>query len=170
MVLARDGLTSELHNTLLWRHNGRDSVSNHQPHHYLINRLFKRRSKKASKLRVTGLCAGNSSVTGELRAQMASNAAIVSIWWRHHDCSSERVSTVRELQQWWHNVSYPRWRHAWEITSHTSQLNVMVHPSLNTLRLTEIDAVLQTTFSNAFSLSEKLCILIKFHWNLFPSS
>ena len=29
-------------------------------------------------------CAGNSSVTGEFPAQMASNAESVSIWWRHH--------------------------------------------------------------------------------------
>ena len=47
-------------NALRWRHNGRDSVSNHQPHDCLLNRLFRRRSKKTSKLRVTGLCAGNS--------------------------------------------------------------------------------------------------------------
>ena len=32
--------------TLRWRHNGRDSVSNHQPHDCLLNRLFRRRSKK----------------------------------------------------------------------------------------------------------------------------
>ena len=70
---------------LLWRHNGRDSVSNHQPHDCLLNRLFRRRSKYTSKLRVTGLCAGNSPGTGEFPAQMASNAANVSIWWRHHD-------------------------------------------------------------------------------------
>ena len=42
------------------RHNGRDSVSNHQPHDCFLNRLFRRRSKKTSKLRVTGLCVGNS--------------------------------------------------------------------------------------------------------------
>ena len=71
-------------NALRWRHNGRDSVSNHQPHDCLLSRLFRRRSKKTSKLRVTGLCAGNSSVTGEFPAQMASNAENVSIWWRHH--------------------------------------------------------------------------------------
>ena len=46
---------------LLWRHNGRGSVSNHQPRDCLLNRLFGRRSKKTSKLRVTGLCAWNSS-------------------------------------------------------------------------------------------------------------
>ena len=71
--------------TLQWRHNGRNSVSNHQPHDCLLNRLFRRRSKKTSKLRVTGLCAGNSPGTGEFPAQMASYAANVSIWWRHHD-------------------------------------------------------------------------------------
>ena len=71
--------------TLQWRHNGRDGVSNHQPHDCLLNRLFKRRSKKTSKLRVTGLCAGNSPVTGEFPAQRASNVENVSIWWRHHE-------------------------------------------------------------------------------------
>ena len=40
--------------------------------------------KKTSKLRVTGLCAWNSPVTGEFPAQMASNAENVSISWRHH--------------------------------------------------------------------------------------
>ena len=70
--------------------NGRDSVSNHQPHDCLLNRLFRRRSKKTSKFRVTGLCAGNSPGTGEFPAQMASLAENVSIWWRHRDilCSS----------------------------------------------------------------------------------
>ena len=82
------------HNTILtcemalpWRHNGREGVSNNQHHQCLLNRLFRRRSKKTSKLRVTGLCAGNSPVTGEFPAQMASNAENVSIWWRHHGLS-----------------------------------------------------------------------------------
>ena len=70
--------------SLQWHHNGRYSVSNHQPHYCLLNRLFRRRSKNISKLRVTGLCAGNSPGTGEIPAQMASNAENVSIWWRHH--------------------------------------------------------------------------------------
>ena len=39
---------------------------------------------KTSKLRVTGLCVGNSPGTGEFPAQMASYAENVSIWWRHH--------------------------------------------------------------------------------------
>ena len=69
---------------LQWRHNERDGVSNHQPHDCLLNGLFRFRSKKTSKLCVTGLCAGNSPGTGEFPAQRASNAENVSIWWRHH--------------------------------------------------------------------------------------
>ena len=51
--------------SLQWRHNEPDGVSNHQPHNCLLNRLFKRRSRKTSNLRATGLCEGNSPVTGE---------------------------------------------------------------------------------------------------------
>ena len=82
--------------SLLWRHNGRNSVSNHQPHDCLLNRLFRRKSKQTSKLRVTGLCAGNSPGTGEFPAQMASNAENVSIWWRH------RVNTHTPRMLWCH--------------------------------------------------------------------
>ena len=71
--------------TLRWRNNGHDSVSNHQPRDCFLNRLFRHRSKKTSKLRVTGLCVRNSPGTGEFPAQMASNAENVSIWWRHHE-------------------------------------------------------------------------------------
>ena len=60
--------------SLQWRHNGRDNVSNPQLHDCLLNLLFRRRSKKTSKLRITGLCAGNSPGTGEFPAQMASYA------------------------------------------------------------------------------------------------
>ena len=72
-------------NPLQWRNNGRDGVSIHQPCDCLFNRLFGRRSKKTSKIRVTGLCVGNAPVTGEFPAQKASNAENVSIWWRHHE-------------------------------------------------------------------------------------
>ena len=71
--------------TLQWRHNGRHSISNHQPHDCLLNGLFRRRSKKTWKLRVTGLYAWNSLGNGEFPTQMASNAEDVSIWWRHHE-------------------------------------------------------------------------------------
>ena len=50
---------------LEWRHNVLDCVSNHQPHDCLLNRLFRRRSKKTSKLRVTGLCGGIPRTNGQ---------------------------------------------------------------------------------------------------------
>ena len=73
-----------------WRQNERDSVSNHQPH----DRLFRRRHKKTSKRRVTGLFAGNSPGTGEFPAQMASYAENVSIWWRHHGCAGRPTGVI----------------------------------------------------------------------------
>ena len=78
------GCTNECESALHWRHDGGDCVSNHQPCDCLLNRLFRRRSKKTSNLSVTGLCEGNSPGTHEFPAQMASNAENVSIWWRHH--------------------------------------------------------------------------------------
>ena len=80
--------------SLHWRHSGRDSVSNRQPHDCLLNRLYRRRSKKTSKLRVTGHCAGNSPGTGEFPVQMASNAENVSIWWRHYGRSRSWLNTI----------------------------------------------------------------------------
>ena len=43
------------------------------------------RSKKTSKLRVTGLCERNSPVTSEFPIQRASNAEDVSIWLHHYE-------------------------------------------------------------------------------------
>ena len=85
---------------LQWRYNDLDGVSNHKPHDCLLNRLFRRRSKKISKLRVTGLCAGNSPVTGEFPAQRASNAENFSIWWRHRGiwkplCCAARLQYIQ---------------------------------------------------------------------------
>ena len=85
--------------SLQWSHNGRDSVSNYQPHHCLLNRLFRRWSKKTSKLRVTGLCAGNSPETGEFPVQMASNAENVSIWWRHHVATHFNISKRKRIHR-----------------------------------------------------------------------
>ena len=61
---------------LLWRHNGRGSVSNHQPHDCLLNRLFRQIKESVKAPRHWPFC--------EFPAQMASNAENVSIWWRHH--------------------------------------------------------------------------------------
>ena len=92
---------------LQWRHNGLDSVSNHQPRHCLLSLLFGRRSKKTSKLRFTGLCAGNSPETGEFPAQMASNSENVSIWWRHRARGFGNSATPGLVSSWL--VHLPPW-------------------------------------------------------------
>ena len=86
--------------SLRWRHNEHDSVSNYEPHDCLPNRLFRCNSKQASKLRVTGLCVGDSPVTGEFPAQMTNNTENVSIWWRHHDeCQSVSEAILNTLDR-----------------------------------------------------------------------
>ena len=75
--------------SLRWRHNDGDSVSDHQPHDCLLNCLFGRTSKKTSKLRVTGLCAGNSPWTSEFphkwpvtRKMFLFDDVIMSTFWQ----------------------------------------------------------------------------------------
>ena len=87
-ILCRHSSVSALQ----WRHNGRNVVSNHRRLDCLLSRMFRRRSKKTSKVRVTGLCEGNSPVTGEFPAQRASNAENVSIWWRHHVLAAYHIN------------------------------------------------------------------------------
>ena len=69
-------ITSTLHRYILirylllpflypWTHNERDGVSNNRCFDCLLNHLFMSRSKKTSKLSVTGLCEGISPVIGE---------------------------------------------------------------------------------------------------------
>ena len=82
-------------NALQGSYNGRDGVWNHKPRDCFLWRLIRRRSKKTSKLRVTGHCVGNSPVTGEFPAQNASNAENASIRWRHHVSSCDLPSVIR---------------------------------------------------------------------------
>ena len=84
--------------SLQWRHDEHDGVSNHQPHGCLLNRLFRRRSKKTLKLRVT------------------SYAENISIWWRHHVFKSFRHHKHRFLLIRWHYSKWP-----------STSLNKMVH-------------------------------------------
>ena len=62
--------------TLQWRLHECDGLSNHRRLLCLFNCWFRRRSEKTSKLRVTGLCVGNSPVTGKFRAQKANNVLL----------------------------------------------------------------------------------------------
>ena len=75
-----------------------------------LNRLFRRRSK----LRVTGLCAGNSPVTGEFSAQMISNAKNVSIWWCHHVAPSDRTQSHRKKVWYWRKF-FNQWQDSFHL-------------------------------------------------------
>ena len=117
-MLSRNGKSClSLHR----RHNDHDGVSNHQPHGSLLNRLFRRRSKKTSKLRVTGLCVGNSPGPVNSPHKGPVTRKNVSIWWRHHDTvlylesqiawhfsvlNSLRPSDAYYLNQCWNIVNW----------------------------------------------------------------
>ena len=76
-------------NSLQWRHNERDGVSGHRRHNCLLNRLFRRRSKKTSKLRVTSLWGGihrwlvSSSHKGPVTRKMFSFDDVIMSWYTH---------------------------------------------------------------------------------------
>ena len=120
---------------LQWRHSDHDCVSNHQPRGCLLNSLFRRRSKKTSKLRVTGLCVGR---TGEFPAQRASYAENLSIWWRHHGtcmstvgmyaCLTLCLFPVSQCGLWFLYISSPV--HSQEIYKFN---NATLLPSCNSL-------------------------------------
>ena len=79
-------------------------ASNHQPHDCLLKRLFRPRSKKTSKLRLTGLCDRNSPVTGEFPTQRASKVENVSFWWHHHGIICLWRSLVYCYDEVWYTV------------------------------------------------------------------
>ena len=70
--------------SLQWCRNERAGVSITSLTIVYSTVYWKHRSKKILKLCATGLCEGNSSVTGEFPAQRASDTENVSIWWQHH--------------------------------------------------------------------------------------
>ena len=116
-----------------------------QPCHCLLSILFRRRSKKISKLRVTGFCAGNSPVTDEFLAQVAGNAENVSIWWRHYDplltpCGLVTPFGDTELWKRWIRYWLVSWRQqsiTWSnvdlssIRSHGIHLTALSYENLN---------------------------------------
>ena len=85
--------------SLQWRYNELDGVSNHQPHECLLNRWFRRRSKKTSKLRVTGLCAGNSPVTGPVTRKMFPFDDVIMLW--HNFCLIPLLSIMLMVSHNW---------------------------------------------------------------------
>ena len=93
-------------NSLQWRHNDHDGVSYHQPHGCLLNRLFRRRSKKTSKLRVSGLCVGNSPGPVHMCCQLIT--IILTFTFSLTRCQvSHALSNWLREQQRSHYLRYP---------------------------------------------------------------
>ena len=173
--------------SLRWHHNERDCASNHQPRHCLLNRLFGRRSKKTSKLRVTGLCAGHSPGTGEFPAQTASNAENVSIWWHHHvyfqnNCyvrNHERklmsdfwaiavsadglspLNSASEVLLHYHS-SYLMWRYSVDSDRSVNTDSTFTHWGWD-----KKAAISQTAFWSVFPWMKTFKFKTKFHRNMF---
>ena len=76
---------------LQWRHNERDGVSNHRHLNCLRKHLSRRRSKKTSKLRITGLCEGNPPMTGGFLSQRASKRKCFHLMTSSWDFSYDRA-------------------------------------------------------------------------------
>ena len=79
--------------TLQWRHNERDSVSNHQPHQCLLivySSADHRKHQSSASL---------AFVRGPVNSphKFASNAENVSIWWRHHETVVGRQQAQRPV-------------------------------------------------------------------------
>ena len=77
---------------LRWRYNDRDGVSNHRRLDCLLNHLFRRRSKKTSKLRVS-----HWPLWGEFTGHRASKAENGSTWWRHHGNLYHGIKDVESI-------------------------------------------------------------------------
>ena len=106
-IANRVHISRKAHIALLGCHNEGDGVSNHQRLVCFLNRLSRFRSKKTSKLRVTGYCERNPSVTGGFPSQRASNAENVSIWCRHHG-ESQTISMIQFREGTGHKMIIPR--------------------------------------------------------------
>ena len=133
---------------LLWRHNGRDSVSNHQPHDCLLNVYSDTDQRKHQSSASLAFCAGNSPGTGEFPAQMASYAENVSIWWRHHAKLNIRI--------WIRN----------EISHNSSIIAEARKPQAPSIGLG--NRAVESTFSDSFSGMKIDVFWFRYHWKLFP--
>ena len=87
--------------TLQWRHNGWDSVSNHQPHHCYPNVYSDKDQRKHQSSSSLAFVWG---INRGFPAQMASNAENDSIWWRRHDMSSYSPRE-RLIRVWYSDTS-----------------------------------------------------------------
>ena len=118
--------------SLRWRHNEHDGVSNHQPHGCLLNRLFRRRSKKTSKLLVTGLVwwihRGIPRTKGQLRGKRSHLMTSSCQWLRALDQRGDGTTL------------YWSWPLGLKPLAHT--ITIVINPSVYKLAWLSIKSVL----------------------------
>ena len=133
--------------SLQWHHNGHDGISNHQSHHCLHNRLFRRRSKKTWKLCVTSLCVGihqwpvNSQHKWPVTQKMFPFDDVIM-------CS---------IIMWLPCPVYI-----------TVAFHGLWDGIINSYPLNKMATISQTSYSNAFSWMKICWFWLKFHRSLFP--
>ena len=150
--------------TLHWRHNDHDGVSNHQPHGCLLNRLFRRRSKKTSKLRVIGLgCVGNSP--GPVNSPH--KEPVTRKMFPFDDVIMDIVNLYSIPQDIARGLLFGDWFHTGLIPCYPLVLLYYRLLPLTRWDRDKIAAIWQTTFSNAFYWMEMHEFRLRFHWSLF---
>ena len=112
-----DGDSIAVVTTWLWRHNESDGVPIAGVSMVCPTICSGADESYTSKLRVTGLSEGNPSVTSGFPSQRDSNAENVSVWWRHHQYLSSRVTKKNDISlsldvfrvvstAWQHRIMY----------------------------------------------------------------
>ena len=135
----------------------RDGVSNRQPHECLLNCLFRHRSK----LRVTGLCEGNSPVTGEFPHKGPVTRKRVPF--------DDVIITMPQLRWLIESVEH-LFTVLWLISNMNFELQmqlILPPPPPPTHTLNKMTAISQTLFSNAFSWMTSFVFWFKLSWSLF---
>ena len=138
-----------------WRHNDKDGVSNYRRLDCVLSRLFRRRSRKTSKLCATGLCEWNPPMAGGFPSQVASNAENVSIWWRHHAHFHARRHTWK-AQRFYHY--YQTWR-----------MHIQIYSCIRTY-VYSISQDICTRFCCALLCCGYVIVRNEFKWSIYPYS
>ena len=116
--------------SLQWHHDEHYGVSNHQCLHCLLNRLFRRKSKKTSQLKVTGLCMG--PVTWKMFP--FDDVIILTHWGRDKmavmlQMTFSNLFSCMKIMAWYQTLPVQRWP---KLLKHT-QASYNIFPSANSI-------------------------------------
>ena len=152
--------------TLQWHHNEHDGISNHLCP-YLVNRLFRRSSKKTSKFSVIGLCEGNPPVTSVFPSQRVSNAENVSIWCCHYEVHNYNMVgvVVAMVISTMHEKSCIDSHNAWKFEK-SSKIQSFTHLAITMMKLRKHHSheFLVLSFRKLFLTKLSQDSYLNYHW------